>query len=305
MTDLTVDKTHKRKVGWWLGVLILLAPLLTTCTADDFIGTIATPSAETEIPALPIIDMHLHYNEHAWSRYSASEIITILTETNVPHALVSSTPDDGTRLLYDEDPERIVPSLRPYHGQISSGNWFAREESLPYIKERLQTPIYHGIGEFHLHLSADANSPIVRETARLSVEQGLYLHIHTNARIVRKIIELEPDARIIWAHAGMTEPPSAVARILSEHPNVWTEISIREHEIAPGGVLDDQWRDLFLAHPERIMIGSDTFVTSRWDHYVQVIDHNRTWLSQLPSDVAEQIAYKNAARLLELGLIDE
>ncbi|MBV7332813.1 amidohydrolase [Chloroflexi bacterium TSY] len=88
---------------------------------------------------------------------------------------------------------------------------------------------------------------------------------------------------------------------MDEYGNLWTDISIREFQIAPEGVLDPAWRDLFLRHPERIMIGSDTWVPPRWGQYEQIISHHRTWLEQLPPEVAKQIAYGNAVGLFGAG----
>ena len=45
------------------------------------------------------------------------------------------------------------------------------------------------------------------------------------------------------------------------------------------------------------MVGSDTWVNGQWDDYAAIIASNREWLSYLPRDVAEKIAYKNAERL--------
>jgi hypothetical protein len=45
------------------------------------------------------------------------------------------------------------------------------------------------------------------------------------------------------------------------------------------------------------MVGTDTWTTSRWDNLVAGMQSVRSWLDQLPRDVAERIAYGNAARL--------
>lgn len=91
---------------------------------------------------LPIFDTHVHYKAPAWEVYPPDVIIDLLEKTGVVKALVSSTPDEGTRMLYEADPERIVPFLRPYHDDINSGNWYLKERVFPYILERLQMPIY-------------------------------------------------------------------------------------------------------------------------------------------------------------------
>ncbi len=128
------------------------------------------PSPASTTPAdnsgdLPIFDTHMHYSQNSWEQFTAPEIIAKLVRANVPRALVSSSPDDGTRRLYALDPGRIVPFLRPYHGNVGSGNWYSSEQSMPYLLDRIQTPIYKGIGEVHLHFS-NVNAPIARAAPR-------------------------------------------------------------------------------------------------------------------------------------------
>jgi hypothetical protein len=53
----------------------------------------------------------------------------------------------------------------------------------------------------------------------------------------------------------------------------------------------------FLRHPGRLLVGSDTWVTSQWGRLPEIHAGIRAWLRQLPPDVAEQLAFKNAARL--------
>jgi predicted TIM-barrel fold metal-dependent hydrolase len=171
---------------------------------------------------------------------------------------------------------------------------------LPYIEERLDSPIYVALGEIHVHVS-DIESPILRGAARRAVESGLFLHIHSDAATIREVFKLEPDARILWAHAGLIEAPETVSAVLDDYPNLWTDISIREYSIAPGGALAPAWRDLFMRHPDRITIGSDTWVPERWTSYENIIEFDRGWLGQLPREVAEMIAYRNAVRLFGAG----
>ena len=117
-------------------------------------------------------------------------IIDLLKNTGVVKALVSSTPDEGTRLLYNEDPARIVPFLRPYHDDINSSNWYSKERVFSYILERLEMPIYKGVGEFHIHNPFDADSPIIKKTVRLAVERDLFIHVHSGHRAVETIFTL-------------------------------------------------------------------------------------------------------------------
>ena len=248
---------------------------------------------------LPIFDTHVHYNDDAWMTYSPEEILQKMKNANVPHALVSSSPDEGTRKLYELDSDRIIPFLRPYYGHVNPSNWFNKAGMMQYFQQRIETMTYGGIGEFHLHEIANADTPVVRQTAHLAVERDLYLHVHSDAEVVNVIFTYEPEVKILWAHAGLLESPEVVSRMMDKHKNLWVDISIREYEIAPQGELDPSWRALFLKHPERITIGSDTYIPTRWGMYEKIIEFDRHWLSQLPSDVAEKIGYRNALRLFD------
>jgi len=54
---------------------------------------------------------------------------------------------------------------------------------------------------------------------------------------------------------------------------------------------------LFERYPERFLLGSDTWINERWDSYGSTMSDYRSWLAQLPRDVAEKIAFRNAERL--------
>ncbi len=261
----------------------------------------ATDESVTEPEVLPIFDTHIHYSDDAWLEYTPEEIIEKLERAEVPRALFSSSPDEGTRMLYELDPDRIVPSLRPYHGQVTSSNWFEDVTILSYFRDRLETPVYEGIGEFHIHLNEDADSPIIQETVALAIEQDLILQIHTKAPAIDTIFGYAPEAKILWGHAGLSEPPEVVMAMLDKYENLWIDTSLRQGQIAPNGVLDPTWEALFLKHPDRVTIGSDTWIPSRWGVYQEIIEYDRVWLDQLPPDIARQIAYGNAVRLFGAG----
>ena len=73
-----------------------------------------SPAAGAEAP---LFDGHIHYSRPDWSVYTPDQIVDILDKAGIRRALVSSTPDDGTLKLYERDPKRFVPILRPYRRQ--------------------------------------------------------------------------------------------------------------------------------------------------------------------------------------------
>jgi hypothetical protein len=247
-------------------------------------------------PPMPLFDAHIHYSADAWDAYPVAEALAILDRAGIRRALVSSTPDDGTLRLHDAAPGRIVPELRPYRTPADMGTWHRDGSIVPYLEERLRRGIYRGIGEFHLS-AADATSPVVRRVVELATATGLVLHLHGDARAVEQLFALDPGVRILWAHAGMSEPPDVVGRLLERRPTLWVELSYRLDEVAPAGRLDETWRGLFLRFPGRFLYGSDTWTPSRWPEVPRIAESARTWLEQLPPEVAQAIAWRNAEAL--------
>lgn len=263
--------------------------------------TVLAASAASAQPRLPIFDTHVHYSEPAWREYPPDAVDALLKRAGVARALVSSTPDDGTLALNRRDADRYVPMLRPYRGGVGSSNWFQDPDLAAYLEGRLSAGIYRGIGEFHLFDARHVDTPQVRRVVELAISRDIFVHIHSNEAPVRALIALDRRLKILWAHAGMSEPPEVVGALLDASPVLWTELSFRAESIAPGGKLDDAWRALFLRHRHRFMIGTDTYVTPRWGEYLDLVEQHRNWLGQLPPDIASDIAWRNAARLFGAG----
>lgn len=258
---------------------------------------LAAPAAAAE-ERLPIFDTHVHYSSGAWEPFPPARIMEILDAAGVVRALVSSTPDDGTLMLHEAAPARVVPILRPYRTRADMADWFRSDEVLAYLEERLARGVHRGVGEFHLMDPAHAETPQMRRLVALAAARGLVLEVHSGAAPIRALFAIEPGVKILWAHAGMSEPPETVGALLDAHASLWTEVSFRAGEIAPGGgALDPAWRALLLRHADRFMIGTDTYVTPRWESYGELIAQHRTWLAQLPPETARAIAFDNAARL--------
>ncbi len=249
---------------------------------------------------LPIFDAHIHYSSEAWSVYPPGTVFELLDAAGVAWALVSSTPDDGTLTLRRHDARRVVPELRPYHGDFHAGNWYRAPEIVAYLEERLKNGFYRGIGEFHLHGDDHARTPTMQRVAALAVAHDIPLHVHSGAGPVAVLFALEPKLKILWAHAGFVEPPDVVEKMLDRYEQLTAEVSFRAHDIAPGGQISEAWRRLFARHPDRFLIGSDTYVNDRWAEYESLIDEHRDWLGQLPREAARAIAYGNAARLFAI-----
>jgi len=262
---------------WLLALLVLLGG--------------ATPAAAQ----FPIFDGHIHYSRPDWDAYTPERALSILAAAGVRRAIVSSTPDDGTLKLYEKAPKAIVPFLRPYRTREDMESWHSDPAVQAYVEERLKQGIYRGIGEFHLG-AAHVEAPIVKRIAELGAERDLFLQAHVDDVTIEKLLTLYPKTRFLWAHAGMSASAATVGRLLERFPKLWVELALRT-DVAPGGTLDPEWKAVFVKYPDRFVVGTDTWVTSRWEI---VRDYHRdvqVWLAQLPRDVAEAIAWKNGERL--------
>ena len=265
---------------------------------------IASPAMADE---LPLFDGHIHYSVGSPERYPPEEVIRILDAAGITHALLSSTPNDGTRMLYAKYPERFIPELRPYRNTrdfetwaVERASWYRDPETVTFIEHELERGIYRGIGEFHAD-GEEAATPEMRAIAQLAERKGLWLHAHSDAAAVEHLFSHAPSLTIVWAHAGMSTPPAEIGRMLERYPRLFAELSYR-YEVATGGIVEPVWRDLFLRFPDRFIYGTDTWIPMRWNTVIPLARAARDWLSDLPPEVAENIAYRNAERIFSISI---
>ncbi|MBL7003875.1 MAG: amidohydrolase family protein [Gammaproteobacteria bacterium] len=250
------------------------------------------------VHSLPIFDAHMHYKEPAWEPFPPKTIIELMDRSGVAMGLVSSTPDEGTIKLWKYAPDRIVPELRPYHGDYGSSNWTKMPNMEGYLEKRLDDYPHQGIGEFHLHRVDLSDRPLLKKIASMAIQRDIYIHVHSDAAPVDFLFSIEPKLKIIWAHAGMSEPAKVVENMMQKYKNLWADTSFREGDILTrDGTIDKSWRKVLESYPDRFMVGSDTWVNSQWLDYEEIIKTNRHWISQFSRKHAEMFAYKNAERL--------
>ena len=254
---------------------------------------LALPTAAAG-PRMPIFDAHVHYSHDAWESTPPREAIAILRKAGLRRAMVSSSSDDGTQKLHAEAPDLVVPSLRPYRKRGEISTWVRDETVIPHLEDRLKRYRYAAIGEFHVY-GSDADLPVVRRTVQLAKQYKLWLHLHGDSDAVERVLAQDPEARILWAHAGF-DRPEAVRAMLRKHPKLYADLAFR-NDHAVGGKVDPAWREAFLEFPDRFLVGTDTFTPERWYYIAEHADWSREWLAELPRDVAERIGWRNGETL--------
>jgi len=258
-----------------LAALLLAAPLATG--AQAWTG--------------PVFDAHLHYNDDAQAPYSVGSVFELFRKNGVKAILANSRPNDGTRALYEawkKNPSlgvEVVPFIRVYRNRADYGTWQDNREIHAMIVEEEKRGYYRGVGEFHVHGRA-ADTAVLKDIVDFAVAKGLVLHAHCDDEALEILFAHNPKARIIWAHTGFGL-------------ELWGELSYRSG-VADASTLSPEWKALFARNPTRFLLGSDTWVNERWASYPAIMGGYRRLLGELPRDVAERVAWKNAAALFGL-----
>lgn len=240
---------------------------------------------------LPVFDAHVHYSHDAWDVVPAADVVALMRRAGLKRALVSSSDDEGTQRLFAAAPDLVVPSLRPYRKRGEIGTWMRDETIVAHLEQRLARHRYAAIGEFHLY-GADADLPVPRAMVRLARRHDLILHAHSDADAVERLFAQDPDARILWAHAGFARP-GEVAAMLRRHPRLRADLAFRS-DMGGDGRVDADWAAVFREFPDRFMVGTDTFTPERLHYIPPHAEYTRGWLRALPPDLAERIAWRNA-----------
>lgn len=283
--------------------LLLAAAVLVSAaaTAADYAG--------------PLFDAHLHYNVEAFNGsegpHPLPDVLSRMQRNGVRAIIANSRPNDGTKSLAESPLTRnagvtVVPFVRLYRNRADYTGWFQDETIYEMVQSELARGTaagpYRGLGEFHLYESANANGPVARKLMTLAEEKDLAVLAHVDDVAVDLLMANTPskgrNVRLIWAHTGIGGAPAArVDQLLARYPRLMGELSYRPGLTCDGGKLCPEWRALVLKYPTRFLIGSDTWVNQRWAYYDDLMKGYRTWLGDLPADVARRIAWDNAASL--------
>ncbi len=260
---------------------------------------LAFSTVASAVDPIPVFDAHLHYNEEATARYPVARALEVFRKNAVKGILANSRPNDGTRVLFEAKAKdiRVVPFIRPYIVvQSDVQTWFSDPRIYALIESEMKRGYYRGIGEFHLH-GADAGEAQVKRIVDLAVAKDFVIHAHSDDEAIERLFAHNPKVKIIWAHTGFGTPAEKLEGYFERYPALRGELSYRSGITGGDGRLTPEWRRLFEKYSDRFLLGSDTWITERWDAYAQIIAGYRAWLSQLPREAAERIAFRNAERL--------
>ena len=281
------------------------------------IGLIAVGiAAQAADYAGPLFDAHLHYNTEAWNGQAGPhplpDVLARMQRSGVKAIVANSRPNDGTRALAEARAETqaaglaVVPFIRLYRNRADYDSWFRDETIYDMVQAELARGTaagpYRGIGEFHLYDSNNANGAVAKKLMALAEAKNLVVLAHVDDVAIDLLMAATPSkgqkTRLIWAHTGIGGASvERVDALLAKDPGLMGELSYRPGLTCEGGKLCPEWRALMLKDPGRFLIGSDTWVNQRWQYYEDTMKGYRTWLGELPAEVARQVAWDNGAGL--------
>lgn len=237
---------------------------------------------------------------------------------------------------------RLAPDrFLPFAGQGAIGElirtrgdaaWTLRSpDMLGYLEgleQELRAGRFRGIGELFVNnLSSHpptlqptrypADSPLMGRLLALAATYQAPLSIHMDAdpaavEELERLLALDRKGSVIWAHCGFWADPSLVQKLMTQHPNLFCELSYRDDRLDRPFIrrwarnlpiteferrVKPDWKVLLEEYSDRFLIGTDT---DNPGEYQSVIDFFRAVLAQLTPEAAGRIAYENAQRIFRL-----
>ena len=282
--------------------VILAVALLLPCAAP--------PAAAEALYPGPLIDAHSHLpNLQVLDAYVAA-----MKRHNVGKVLLL-----GVGGVQKQDTEWIAAAAKRHPDQILQGapipdpigqGQAARLDALLASKQ------YRAAGEVHVRqesrkIDRRADDPTFARVLDVTANHGVPVVIHCEltveaASALEAALQKHPKAVIILAHAGASEP-TIIGGLLTRNPNLLVDLSGMHYQRTPRlasekGPLDPAWRALIEKLPDRFLMGIDVWAPRLFEPKTldRLMEWTRRILGELRPEVAEKVAYRNAARLFRV-----
>ena len=269
---------------------------------------------------MPLIDVHSHFIPGG---VTAQEMLSRLMNAGVSGVVLFARFADA-QAIQQENPDYVFPFAQ-IRRDPKTKELMLDEGTVGFLRRQLDTGVMYGIGELSLRHRPFGNSPpegdnypadgpIALQIYDLAASYSIPVSIHLEHEFsgeLQRALEHNRNTTIIWAHMGDAQP-RLIAEMIGRHPNLYADISTRNHLYERGvaideqslthgdGTLKEEWRALFQEFPDRFLFGIDLGPPNRLPILDEVVRYYRSVLAQLTLSTAEMIAYQNIKRLLEL-----
>jgi len=256
----------------------------------------------------PLIDAHAHLpNAKAIDAY-----VQAMKRNNVGKVLLL-----GVGGVQKDDPAWIAAAARKYPDRVlaalplpdpTDGSTAAR------LDGELAKSSARALGEVHLrqmgrrNIDHNPGDPAFGRILEVAAARGVPVVVHYEltdaaAAALDHALAAHRKATLVLAHAG-EGPPARVEGLLARNPNLMVDLSGMHFQRTPAlatetGPLDPAWKALIVKMPDRFLMGIDVWAPRLFEP--AMLDRLFVWtrriLGELPPDVAERVAHRNAATL--------
>jgi predicted TIM-barrel fold metal-dependent hydrolase len=287
------------RVGWptWAVTLALVVSLARGIEAADYTG--------------PLVDAHSHVSNPA----AIDAYVAAMKRHNVAKVLLL-----GVGGVQKDDPAWIAAAAKKYPDRVLVGLPLAdpmADGAAARLDQDLESGRYRAVGEVHVRqvsrkIDRSPEAPPFGRVLEVVARHKIPLVIHFEmtdqaAAALGTALTRHPTATVVLAHAG-EGPPARVAALLVRHPNLMVDLSGMHFQRTPAlatetGPLDPLWKALIEKMPDRFLMGIDVWAARLFEP--EMLDRLMRWtrriLGELSPGTAEQVAYKNAARVYRAG----
>jgi predicted TIM-barrel fold metal-dependent hydrolase len=273
------------------------------CVATLFL---AMPVAAADYTG-PLIDAHSHVPDaRAIDAYVAA-----MKRHNVNQVVLL-----GVGGIQKNDPALIAAAVKKHPDHVIPGLPLPDPESegaAARVDAELAKGSARAIGEVHVRqvsrkINRDPSEPAFVNVLGVAARRKVPVVIHQElddrgTSALERALKAAPEATIVLAHGGESAP-QRIERLLAGNPNLMVDLSgmhfLRTPRLAPeNGPLDPGWKALIERHPGRFLMGVDVWSPRLFEPAMldRLLRWTRRVLGELRPDVAERVAYANAARL--------
>ncbi|MFQ5594735.1 MAG: exo-alpha-sialidase, partial [Anaerolineae bacterium] len=139
--------------------------------------------------------------------------------------------------------------------------------------------------------------------------------VHANIDAFERLLSHNPDARIVWAHAGADHTGDMTVellrQLLEDHPNLYASVKVLERAglqypenrpVDGDGTIRPEWLQLMTDFPDRFVMGGDQFygIPGKTPQRPVSTEWTKRLIDQLPEGLARQVLEDNVRRIYRL-----
>ena len=258
----------------------------------------------------PLIDAHAHLP----SAKAIDAYVAAMKRHNVRKVVLL-----GVGGVQKEDGEWIAAAARAYPDLVVPAVPVpdpTRPDAAGQLDVELARTKARIMGEVHIRQVSRKIDRHPGDTAfidilQLGAQRGIPVVIHhelttRGAAALETALIAHPEAIVVLAHAGESKP-AELERLMARNANLMVDLSGMHFQRTPAlaserGPLDSRWKTLIEKMPERFLMGLDVWTPALFEPAMldRLLKWTRRVLGQLKPDVAERVAWKNAATLYRI-----